>query len=206
MRISKLITLLLIGLHSSTYTQEEPELSQMPTEQEHIEQTEQQTAENSTPATETTVPAEPATVEEQTAVAPEPATAEAAAQSPATEQPATPSPEASQPAMSTAPSSEPQPIEIPAIPEPTIDEETHVSVEPSTESPVGIDTVSLEDPQGNWLFKRIWWERAEERYEKIRLLVDAIWESRTIFFIKRNELDRNVLDPFYLNIGVSQGE
>lgn len=98
-------------------------------------------------------------------------------------------------------------IELPAIPEPVADEEVTVpEVEETPEEPKGIDTVSLEDSQGNWLFKRIWWERAEDRYGKIRGLVDKIWESRTAFFIKRNELDRKVLDPFYLSIGVGQGE
>jgi len=101
---------------------------------------------------------------------------------------------------------EPATIEVPDMPAP-VEEEPIVIPEPEKEEkPVGIDTVSLENPQGNWLFKRIWWERAEERYEKIRLLVDAVWESRTIFFVKRNELDRNVLDPFYLNVGIGQGE
>jgi len=78
--------------------------------------------------------------------------------------------------------------------------------EEEKEDPAGIDTVSLENPQGNWLFKRIWWERAEERYEKIRILVDAIWESRNTFFKERNELDRKVLDPFYMSIGIDRGE
>src|SRR5437870_6541847 len=96
---------------------------------------------------------------------------------------------------------------IESMPEPIKEEPIVIPEEPEKkEKPVGIDTVSLENPQGNWLFKRIWWERAEERYEKIRLLVDAVWESRTIFFVKRNELDRNVLDPFYLNVGIGQGE
>ena len=96
---------------------------------------------------------------------------------------------------------------IPIEPEPIKEEPIVIPEEPEQpEAPAGIDTVSLENPQGNWLYKRIWWERAEERYEKIRLLVDAIWESRTIFFVKRNELDRNVLDPFYLNVGIGQGE
>src|SRR5690606_16000794 len=27
----------------------------------------------------------------------------------------------------------------------------------------GIDTVTLEEPQGNWLYKRVWWERAQGR-------------------------------------------
>lgn len=95
---------------------------------------------------------------------------------------------------------------IPTEPEPVEDEPVVIPEnEPEIEA-TGIDTVSLENPQGNWLFKRIWWERAEERYEKIRLLVDAIWDSRTAFFIKRNDLDRNILDPFYLSVGIGQGE
>ncbi len=92
------------------------------------------------------------------------------------------------------------------MPEPVKEEPITIPEEPETQAPAGIDTVSLENPQGNWLYKRIWWERAEERYEKIRLLVDAVWESRTIFFVKRNELDRSVFDPFYLNVGIGQGE
>ena len=96
---------------------------------------------------------------------------------------------------------------IEEMPEPVEEEPIVIPEEAEKqEAPAGIDTVSLENPQGNWLYKRIWWERAEERYEKIRLMVDAIWESRTIFFVRRNELDRNVLDPFYLNVGIGQGE
>ena len=70
----------------------------------------------------------------------------------------------------------------------------------------GVDTVDLDSPQGNWLFKRIWWERAERKYEKIRGGVQAIFESRMRFFSGRSELDRAVLDPFYLAIGFGQGE
>lgn len=90
---------------------------------------------------------------------------------------------------------------------PEVEEEVFVPevVEPEEEL-VGIDTVSLEDPQGNWLFKRIWWERAEDRYGKIRDLVNSIWESRTTFFMQRNDLDKKVLDPFYLSLGMGQGE
>jgi hypothetical protein len=96
---------------------------------------------------------------------------------------------------------------IPAEPEPVKDEPIIIP-EQKTEldEPMGIDTVSLDNPQGNWLFKKIWWERAEERYDKIRQLVDALWTSRTDFFIKRSKLDRDIIDPFYLNVGVGQGE
>ncbi len=71
---------------------------------------------------------------------------------------------------------------------------------------MGIDTVDLADPQGNWLYKRVWWERAEAKYEKIREVVNKVLEVRTSFFAKRAELDKNVLDPFYMKIGISQGE
>lgn len=71
---------------------------------------------------------------------------------------------------------------------------------------MGIDTVDLDDPQGNWLYKRVWWERAEAKYEKIRNAVNKILEMRTGFFAQRAELDKTVLDPFYIKIGLSQGE
>jgi outer membrane biosynthesis protein TonB len=70
----------------------------------------------------------------------------------------------------------------------------------------GIDTVNLKEPQGNWLFKRIWWERAEEKYEKARTLAQQVFELRMAFLTQRSDLDKNVFDPFYLAIGLSQGE
>lgn len=99
-------------------------------------------------------------------------------------------------------------------------ETQHVSAEPEKEEgtenikedtkeeepKIGIDTIHLPDPQGNWLFKRIWWEKAEKRYEKIRKYVDSVFESRPEFFIKRADIDKNILAPFYLEIGFGQGE
>lgn len=70
---------------------------------------------------------------------------------------------------------------------------------------VGIDTVDLESPQGNWLFKRLWWERAEEKYEEIRALEAHILELRMPFFMKRTDVDRTVLDPFYMNVAQDRG-
>ena len=70
----------------------------------------------------------------------------------------------------------------------------------------GIDTMGLEEPRGNWLFKRIWWERGEERYGKIRQTVEQVNNVYLTFFAKRTELDKTVLDPFYLDIGFKQGE
>ncbi|HTM06400.1 MAG TPA: hypothetical protein VL201_04105 [Patescibacteria group bacterium] len=71
---------------------------------------------------------------------------------------------------------------------------------------VGIDTLNLPDPQGNWLYKSIWYERAQERYENIRKLVDFIWDFKNSFTEKRTELDRTILDPFYINLGLRMGE
>jgi len=74
------------------------------------------------------------------------------------------------------------------------------------EPPRGIDTVDLEQPQGNWLFKRYWWERAEELYKKIRAAVEKINDSRMKFFARRTELDKTILNPFYTDVGLTQGE
>ena len=71
--------------------------------------------------------------------------------------------------------------------------------------PKGIDTVDIKEPEGNWLFKRIWWEKSKEIYGKIRERVDKIVESRMHFFKERVKLDRDVLDPFYVEIGLDQG-
>ena len=69
----------------------------------------------------------------------------------------------------------------------------------------GIDTVDLKDPEGNWLFKRIWWEKSKEIYGKIRDRVDKIVESRMHFFKERVKLARDVIDPFYMEMGLDQG-
>jgi hypothetical protein len=69
----------------------------------------------------------------------------------------------------------------------------------------GITTVDLDEPRGNWLFKRIWWERSEGRYDKIRELLNGINETRVHFFTQSIDLDKKVLDPFYLEINYERG-
>lgn len=71
---------------------------------------------------------------------------------------------------------------------------------------MGIDTVDLTEPQGNWLFKRTWWEMAEKKYETIHTYVDSVFESRNYFIAQRSDIKENVLDPFYISIGFGQGE
>lgn len=70
----------------------------------------------------------------------------------------------------------------------------------------GLDTVSVREPEGNWLLKRIWWEKAQKKYEKIKKMVLEVSESRMLFFKKRNDLDRNLFDPFYREIDLGQGQ
>lgn len=69
----------------------------------------------------------------------------------------------------------------------------------------GIHTVGVNDPEGNWLFKRIWWEKSKNIYGKMRDRVDKITESRIHFFSERVKLDRQYTDPFYINIGFDRG-
>lgn len=71
--------------------------------------------------------------------------------------------------------------------------------------PEGIDTVDINEPEGNWLFKRIWWEKSKDLFGKIRDKVDKIVESRMHFFQERVRLDRELLDPFYVDIGLDRG-
>jgi len=94
----------------------------------------------------------------------------------------------------------PVPVTVPMI------QETSQSNEPEEASIKGIDTLNVDEPKGNWLFKRFWWEKAERSYEKIKMLADSIAQTRHDFFKKRTELDRAVLDPLYVNVGIEQGE
>jgi hypothetical protein len=70
----------------------------------------------------------------------------------------------------------------------------------------GITTVDLEQPQGNWLFKKYWWDRAEETYKKIKNNSDKIGDMRVKFFTRRTELDKTILDPFYADVGLTQSD
>src|SRR5689334_7513565 len=61
------------------------------------------------------------------------------------------------------------PTSVPSTPEQNFDDIDEADAQEEfveQKNPEGIDTVSLEDAQGNWLFKRVWWERAEDRYGK----------------------------------------
>lgn len=128
----------------------------------------------------------------------------AAAPAEVSPEPVTPTPVAQE----TKPvESEKQPEPAPAPQAPVQNAQPEVSEEHAEDLEIkGIDTVDVAEPKGNWLYKRIWWEKAERTYEKIKQLAEKIQEARIIFFARRTDLDRNTLDPFYLGQGFSQGE
>lgn len=182
-------------------------------------------AQHHTVATTTAVPpvaSQPAVA--QPVAAPAPA-AQAPAQSPAQQPavqvapqkvaapaPVTPAPIPAVVAPSPMPVVQPQPVQPirqAVTPAPAVMQKKAVMA-PSEEAVdeeelAGIDTVDLESPQGNWLFKRLWWERAEEKYEEIRALEAHILELRMPFFMKRTDVDRSILDPFYLHVAQDRG-
>jgi hypothetical protein len=117
----------------------------------------------------------------------------------------TPEKPASEPTQQSKPAEEAQPASLPEQPE-------QVEITPKPQEPEedeieikGIDTVDINEAKGNWLYKRIWWEKAERTYEKIKQLTDKILESRMSFFVKRNDLDRAIVE-FYSDLGFKQGE
>lgn len=71
---------------------------------------------------------------------------------------------------------------------------------------VGIDTVNVDEPAGNWLYKRLYWERAEDKYQKIKDLMTVIYDARTKFFDQRVKMDDEIFDPLYKAASFSRGE
>jgi len=70
----------------------------------------------------------------------------------------------------------------------------------------GLDTVSVKEPEGNWLLKRIWWEKAKKKYAKIKRFASKIADLQLGFIEKRNNINRDVFDPFYVTVGLDQGQ
>lgn len=172
-----------------TETEEAIPTQAVPTEEISAPEVAQEQAPEFAPAVEEQEPTEVTPIEEVPAIQP---TEEQTPQAPATEQ--------VQEAPIAEEAAQVQPDTV--TQEPVAEEEPPIKIEEIE----GIDTVDLKEPRGNWLFKRIWWERAENKYEKIRLLVQEILESRMRFFSVRSEIDKDVLDPFYIAVGLGKGE
>jgi hypothetical protein len=99
-----------------------------------------------------------------------------------------------------------QPSQEEKAPE-AVSADTLASDEPLQEQEeVAIDTVDLNEPRGNWLVKRWWWEQAEIAYEKVKQKENVIFEQRMQFLKRRIDLDKDALMPFYKVIGFDQGE
>jgi hypothetical protein len=95
----------------------------------------------------------------------------------------------------------PKPIEIKA----TVPKGAPVVAVPLEAELRGLETAEMEQPQGNWLFKRVWWKNGQTLYEKIQALVETITEQRLEFFKKRSEWDKKIFDPFFMEVGVGRG-
>jgi len=100
------------------------------------------------------------------------------------------------PALRSAPTQKPVQVEA--------DRPTSQAAVPSELK--GIDTLKVDEPGGNWLVKRMWWEKAEEKMDNIEKEVENIMQSRMAFFEKRDKADSKVFDPFYSEVGLDQGQ
>ena len=99
-----------------------------------------------------------------------------------------------------------EPKETTTAEEPAVVEEVATEETPEQDEIEGIDTVDVETPAGNWLLKRIWWEKAKNKFNKIRLAVNKVADNPMQFFAKQNEFEKSVLNPFYREVGLEQGE
>lgn len=67
-----------------------------------------------------------------------------------------------------------------------------------------VDTFDKES-SGNWVLKRVWWEKIETLYEQIKQVFNTIMTARMDFISQRNRLDRE-LDLFFGQIGLEEGQ
>ena len=117
-----------------------------------------------------------------------------------------PQPAPTTPAVTAAPTSTTTAsATLPAAPQLAQGPASDVASTGDDEAIEGIDTVDVDEPQGNWLYKRIWWQRAQTQYEKNKAAMDVLMESRMVFFEKRTEWDKSLFDAFYIEVGVSRG-
>lgn len=133
-----------------------------------------------------------------------------AEEKPVVEEPKQAEPE-EKPSSDAAPTTPIKP-EVSPLPEPpkpvvlTPEQQKQAAAEVEQGEIEGIDTVDLDSAEGNWLFKKIWWEKSNNLYGKIRATVDQIAEARMHFYTEHMRIDRDLLDPFYTSVGFDQGQ
>jgi len=89
-------------------------------------------------------------------------------------------------------------VEVAPVEKPKIEEDVELK------DVMMIDTVDME--KGNWLYKRMWLEKFLNKYEKASLVAQRTIKLETEFYKKRNEVDKNLFDPFYISSGLQRGE
>lgn len=105
-----------------------------------------------------------------------------------------------------APVSDAKTSSEPAVDEPSAKKQKTDAGENKVEEMVGIDTINVDEPAGNWLYKRLYWERAEDKYQKIKELMAVVFDARSKFFDQRVKLDKDIFDPLYTLASFRRGE
>lgn len=125
------------------------------------------------------------------------------------EQLPTPTPPATTKPQPPAPSTRVLPAS-PSVPTPASQPEKIKAPDPLDEAEdtelINIDTIDLSEPKGNWFLKRQWWEKSERVYERLRHILDEIFDVRMVFFNQRAEQDRKTFNLFYKEAGLGQAE
>jgi|GEM_PF-1174433 len=68
----------------------------------------------------------------------------------------------------------------------------------------GLDTLHI-DTGGNWLEKRVWYKKAEQLFEAIRMTIQRTSDTRMKFVHEVNQVGQQI-DDFYENIGFQKGQ
>lgn len=104
----------------------------------------------------------------------------------------------------------------PAPPEPVVAVDSEKSAEPVTEpiveeqpkpeieEQINLDTMALQSG-GNWLQKRIWYERAQAVCDKIRELFKKVVTAQKYYLTKREEIVKKI-DSNFITLGFEQGK
>jgi len=74
------------------------------------------------------------------------------------------------------------------IPQPVLEP---LPLEDEISMPETLDTLGTDD-SGNWVLKRVWWEKAEKAFGKVIALTSQISQQQIEYFSARNEIDKQL--------------